>query len=125
MNTWKPISTAPRDTRVLVTRIPFTNRAPVRIARFKSNRLKKHQYPWRSGHERLQWEPTHWCEIPAVPGIPPEQLPEMILHLVQDGPVAVKEGIPRHLASSELDHLTEEILRFQSAAETRRRPDDY
>lgn len=111
MNTWKPISTVTKDTLVLVTRIPFTNRPPVAVARFCSNKLAKHKYPWRvSGGERLKWGPTHWCEIPAIPSIPPEeQQANQILELAQNGPVTLKDGTPRLMTQAEHDSLKQEI----------------
>ena len=66
---WSPISTAPKDERILVTHIPYTGRrVPVRIAWFSTARLRKHKRPWMvSKKEKLAWHPTDWMPLPYVP----------------------------------------------------------
>lgn len=65
---WQPIETAPKNTRVLVTRSPATTRPPVNIAWFSTAALLRHQFPWKlAAHNKLWYRPTHWMPLPAAP----------------------------------------------------------
>lgn len=65
---WMPIETAPRNTRVLVTRFPATTKPPIDMARFSTAALRRHEFPWRVHcNARLRYRPTHWIPLPAPP----------------------------------------------------------
>ena len=64
---WQPIETAPKDgSRLLVTRAPFTGKAPYKIVWWSSSTPKG--WRWRLS-KLVRFNPTHWMPLPEPPAI--------------------------------------------------------
>lgn len=62
---WRPIKTAPKNKRILVTHLPSTTVPPVKIAWFSISLYRNREFPWKvAEHKKLDWNPTHWLPLP-------------------------------------------------------------